>query len=185
MLIYIKQFIRAIIGPPKVTFGSKGENVTIEQNCNFGHPQNIHIGSNVFIGEATNIYALGGCTIKDGAIIADHVDIRTANHHYDGQDLECIPFDKTVFLQPVVIEENVWIASHAVILPGVAVGEGAVVAAGAVVTKDVPPLAIVGGNPARVIKYRDADLYNKLKAEGKHYLALDSGKGIQYILKKK
>ncbi len=185
MLVYLRRFVRAILGPSKVTFGTEGENVTVEPLCNFGHPQNIHIGSNVFIGEATSIYALGGCTIKDGAILADHVDIRTANHHYDGPGLESVPFDKKIFLQSVVIEENVWIASHAVILPGVTVGEGAVVAAGAIVTKDVPPLAVVGGNPARVIKYRDADLYNRLKAEGKHYFTLDKEKSIQYIPKEK
>lgn len=185
MLVYFKRFIRSILGPPKVIFGTEGENVIVGPFCNFGHPQNIHIGSNVFIGEATSIYALGGCTIRDGVMLADHVDIRTANHHYDGADLESIPFDQKIFLQPVVIEENAWIASHAVILPGVTVGEGAVVAAGAIVTKDVPPLAVVGGNPAKVIKYRDAHVYTRLKAEGQHYLVLKKDRGIQYIHKEK
>lgn len=171
MLRYLKRLIRIVSGPPKVVFGSKGENTTICDDCIFGNAQNIHIGNNVYIGERTAIYAQGGCTIKDGAIIADRVDIRTANHHYDGDDLGAIPFDEIVYQQPVVIGENCWIASHVIILPGVTVGEGAVVAAGAVVTKDVPPLAVVGGNPAKVIKYRDAGIYNKLKAEGKQYLA--------------
>ena len=81
------------------------------------------------------------------------MDIRTANHYYDGEDLHYLPFDEKVLISPVVIEENVWIASHAIILPGVTIGEGAVVGAGAVVAHDVPPWTIVAGNPAVVKGY--------------------------------
>lgn len=173
MLLLLKRLARFLIGPKKIVFGSLGENTRISANCVFGNPQNIHIGKNVQIGEQTCIYAQGGCTIKDGAIIADRVDIRTANHHYDGPDLKALPFDEVVYRQPVVIEENCWIASRVILLPGVTIGEGAVVAAGAVVTKDVPPMAVVGGNPAKVIKYRDPLVYEKLKVEGRQYLAVE------------
>lgn len=179
MLLYLKRLGRLIIGPPKVVFGSIGENTVISPDCEFGNPENIHIGNNVRIGEKTVIFAQGGCTIKNGVILADRVDIRTTNHHYDGADLEAIPFDEIVYRQPVVLEENCWIASHAILLPGVTIGEGAVVAAGAVVTKDVPPLAIVGGNPARIIRYRDADIYRHLKSEGKHYLSTQ--RQVKYV----
>ena len=66
-----------------------------------------------------------------------------------------------------MIGDCVWFGNKVTVLGGVTIGEGAIIAAGAVVTKDVPPLAIVGGNPAKVIKYRNADHYFKLKAEGK------------------
>ena len=70
----------------------------------------------------------------------------------------------------MVIGENCWIATHVIFVRGVTVGEGAIIGMGAVVTKDVPPLAVVAGNPARIIKYRDREVYERLKAEGKIYL---------------
>ena len=62
-----------------------------------------------------------------------------------------------------------WFGDNIIINPGVKIGEGAVVFAGSVVTKDVPPLALVGGNPAKVIRYRDENLYYKLKSEKKFF----------------
>lgn len=138
--------------------------------CDFGHIDNIILGDNVYIGEGTKIYAQGKVTIKSGTIIADTVDIRTSNHYYDGGDLNMLPFDEKVLVNPVTIEENVWVASHVLILPGVTIGEGAVIAAGAVVTKDVPAFSIVGGNPARVIKYRDVERYRKLNSSGRIFM---------------
>ena len=88
----------------------------------------------------------------------------TQNHNYEG---ELIPYDNTYVKKPVMIGDCVWFGNKVTVLGGVTIGEGAIIAAGAVVTKDVPPLAIVGGNPAKVIKYRNADHYFKLKAEGK------------------
>lgn len=84
--------------------------------------------------------------------------------------MDYLPFDEKVLISPVVIEENVWVASHAIILPGVTVGEGAVVAAGSVVTKSVPSCAVVGGNPAKVIKYRDRERYIKLKGSKRIFM---------------
>ena len=144
---------------------SKGENVFISESCEFGNPENITIEDNVVIGEKCCIFALGEVAIKRGAILADRVDIRTANHYYDGDELNYIPFDEKVIVKPVEIGENVWIASHVLILPGVKIGEGAIVAAGSVVTKDVEPFAVVGGNPAKVIKYRNKERYMELKSK--------------------
>lgn len=151
-------------------FASQGENVVISSNVNFGNPENITLESNIFIGESCSIYAQGKVTIMAGTILADHVDIRSANHYYDGNDLNFLPFDQKVLVKPVVIGKNVWIASHVVILPGVTVGEGAVIAAGSIVTKSIPSLAVVGGNPARIIKYRDKERYLKLKSEEKLFM---------------
>jgi maltose O-acetyltransferase len=78
-----------------------------------------------------------------------------------------LPYDKVRIKKAVVIEDCVWIGESVCIVPGVTIGEGAIVAMGSVVTRDVPPLAVVGGAPARVIKMRDAEIYWKLKSEGK------------------
>ena len=84
-----------------------------------------------------------------------------------------IPYDKRMITKEVVIGENVWIGTNVIILPGVTIGEGAVVGAGAVVSKDVPPCAVVGGNPAKILKYRNQEKYNELKAQGKVYLDME------------
>lgn len=170
LIVYLKRLMKLVVDPKPIQFKSKGVNVIIEPHCEFGNPENIEIGNNVRIGEKTQIIAQGGCIIKDGAILADRVDIRTANHCYDDDQLTMIPFDERLVLKPVIIEENVWIASHTVILPGVTIGEGAVVAAGAIVTKDVPPFAVVGGNPAKIIKYRNKEKYLELKEQGKIFM---------------
>lgn len=90
----------------------------------------------------------------------------TQNHNYEG---EAIPYDSTYVRKEINIGDCVWLGNRVIIMGGVTIGEGAIIAAGAVVTKDVPACAIVGGNPARIIKYRDKDHYFKLKSEGKFH----------------
>lgn len=88
----------------------------------------------------------------------------TENHNYEG---ELIPYDRTYIVKEIIIDECVWIGSRVMILGGVHVGEGAIIQAGSVVVKDVPPLAIVGGNPAQVFKWRNKEHFIKMKEEGK------------------
>lgn len=83
-----------------------------------------------------------------------------------------LPYDDIYEVKDVEIGDNVWIGADVSIMAGVRIGEGAVVAACSCVTKDVPPMALVGGNPAKVIKYRDEEKYNKLKERGQIYLKL-------------
>ncbi len=171
----IKRLMRKITaisrgGDKSTPVKNMGNNCIIMPDCVFGNADNIFLENNVYVGEGTRIYAQGKVTVKSGVIIADTVDIRTANHFYDGIGLNMIPFDEKILVSPVTIEENVWIASHALILPGVKIGEGAIVAAGAVVTKDVPAFAVVGGNPARILKYRDKERYYQLKTAGKVFM---------------
>lgn len=90
--------------------------------------------------------------------------IITSNHNYEG---DALPYDYTDIVKDVKIEDFVWIGNRVMILPGVTIGEGAIVQAGAVVVNDVPPCAIVGGNPARVFKYRDREHFERLKQEMK------------------
>ncbi len=105
---------------------------------------NVHIGKNVFINNDFLCMARGGITIEDGVMIAPRVMVLTANHDlYNHYVLKC---------SPVRICRNAWIGAGAIILAGVTIGENAIVAAGAVVTKDVAPNTVVGGNPAKIIK---------------------------------
>lgn len=90
--------------------------------------------------------------------------IITSNHNYDLGTK--IPYDETEILKKVIIGDNVWFGDRVIVLGGVEIGEGAIIQAGAVVVKSVPPYAIVGGNPAKVFKYRNAEHYNVLKSKG-------------------
>ncbi len=92
--------------------------------------------------------------------------IITENHNYEGKQ---IPYDETYVIKEVTIGDCVWLGNRVIVMGGVTIGEGAIVAAGAVVTKDVPPLAIVGGNPAKIIKYRNSEHYYKLKEENRFH----------------
>ena len=106
----------------------------------------IRLGKNVFINHLCSFLDLGGITIEDNVMIGPRVNITSENHPVD------ISTRKTLIPAKVVVKRNAWIGAGATILPGVTIGENAVVAAGAVVTKDVPDNTIVGGVPAKVIK---------------------------------
>jgi acetyltransferase-like isoleucine patch superfamily enzyme len=108
---------------------------------------NIRIGRNVFINQNCTMYDLGGIDIAEDVIVGPNVSVLTCAH-----PLECSKRHSFVIAKPVVIRKNVWIAADATILGGVTVGENSVIAAGAVVTKDVPSDTLVGGNPAKVIR---------------------------------
>ncbi|WP_296611999.1 sugar O-acetyltransferase [Sphingomonas sp.] len=109
--------------------------------------RDIRVGRNVFINQNCTIYDLGGVDIGDDVLIGPNVSIITTGH-----PLEPSRRRDGVTAAPIVIERNVWIAAGATIIGGVTVGENSVVAAGAVVTKDVPPNSLVAGVPAKVIR---------------------------------
>ncbi|MBT1707924.1 sugar O-acetyltransferase [Fulvivirgaceae bacterium PWU5] len=113
-------------------------------HTNFG--KHIKLGKNVFINHACSFLDMGGITIEDDVLIGPKVSLITENHPADPSKR------KFLDLKPIVIQKNVWIGAGAVILPGVTVGENSIVAAGAVVNKDVPANAVVGGVPARLLK---------------------------------
>lgn len=156
----------------KIRLKKVGTNVQILYDNMFVDEHNIEIGDNVYIGFGGYYVGSGGIKIGSGTIIAHKVEILTRNHNYNSKDLNSVPYDKKYILKSAVIGENCWIGSHVCILPGVTIGEGAVIGMGSVVTEDVPKYAVVGGNPAKVLKYRDIDIYNKLKEENKIYLKL-------------
>lgn len=107
----------------------------------------ISVGRNVFVNQNCTFYDLGGLDIADDVMIGPNVSIITSGHPIEPSQRRA-----SVIAKPIVIERNVWIAAGAIIIGGVTVGENSVVAAGSVVTKDVPPNTLVGGNPALVIR---------------------------------
>lgn len=111
----------------------------------------------------TFIECSGGVEIGKYFHVGRGLTIFSSNHNY--RSAKSIPYDEVDILKPVVIEDCVWIGSNVSIVPGVRIGEGSVVGMGAVVTKDVPPGSIVGGNPAKIIGNRDMATYLRLKAE--------------------
>jgi acetyltransferase-like isoleucine patch superfamily enzyme len=143
---------RIEIGPHTV---SRGE-------CRVLHPTgSIKIGSYCYIGDHTRIWSAVGVTIGNQVLIAHSVNIHDNDSHpksasrrhlqtveiFSGPD-----FDMTdVAMAPIIIEDDVWIGFNAAIMKGVTVGRGAIVGAAAVITKDVPPFAIMAGNPARQV----------------------------------
>ena len=104
----------------------------------------------------------GGIIIGDNFHSARGLIILTQNHNWKG---EALPYDNTVIKKQVNIGDNVWIGMNVIILPGVKIGEGCIIQAGSVVSKNIPDLAIAGGNPATVISYRFSDHYHKLKKD--------------------
>lgn len=122
----------------------KSTTVFIPFYTNFG--RHIKIGKRVFINHACTFLDMGGITIEDDVQIGPKVNLITENHPVDPQRR------KHLDLKPIILKQNCWIGAGATILPGVTVGENSIVAAGAVVNKDVPTNTIVGGVPVRVIK---------------------------------
>ena len=108
--------------------------------------KNITVGKNVFINSGCKFQDQGGITIGDDTLIGHNVVLATLNHGIAPEERH------DLFPAPIHIGKNVWIGANAVVLPGVAIGDHAVIAAGAVVTKDVPANAVVGGIPAKVIR---------------------------------
>ena len=113
-------------------------------HTNFG--RHTTLGKNVFINHACSFLDLGGITIEDNVMLGPRVNLTSENHPVE------VSRRKTLVPGAVLIKKNAWIGAGATILPGVTIGENSVVAAGAVVRKDVPPNTVVGGVPAKVLK---------------------------------
>jgi acetyltransferase-like isoleucine patch superfamily enzyme len=123
-----------------------GRNCTIRRGIYLASPNELTVGEGSFLGRAS-LYCTGGVKIGRNVNISDGVVIITAKHDVNSPEFGAR-------YEPIEIGDWAWLATSAIILAGITVSEGAVVAAGAVVTKDVPPYAIVGGNPAKVIGER-------------------------------
>lgn len=158
------RFVRAFffifdgkVAPAKSSFLFFGDNVTITPPIYVGNPKNISIGDNVGIGPYARISAINArFIIKGYCSIAEGLTVHTGNHaRLIGRFVSDVKDDEKPvgYDKDIIIENDVWIGSNVTILSGVHIGRGATVAAGAVVVKDVLPYSIVGGVPARFIKF--------------------------------
>lgn len=126
--------------------------VNISADVHLSTGRNVRIGNRSGLGPGCRVY--GGLIMGDQVMVGPDVAFLSENHRFDDPNLPMGEQGRTE-REPPRIEDGAWIGLRATILPGRVVGEGAVVGACAVVTRDVPPYAIVGGNPARVIGHRD------------------------------
>ena len=133
-------------------FDRAGRGINVEKNANFGTGAGIIIGD--YSGLGINCKVRGPLEIGDNVMMGPDVIIFTSNHETSRTDIPMRGQGSTE-PQKVTIESDVWIGARVIILPGVTIGKGAILAAGAVVTKDVPDYAVVGGVPAKVLKYRN------------------------------
>lgn len=115
--------------------------------CRVWQPWNLTMGDYASLSADVDCYTVAPITLGDNATVSQGVKLCTASHDITSEIME-------LTYKPITIGANAWIAGWSIVLPGVTIGEGAVVAAGAVVTKDVVPWTVVGGNPARFIKKR-------------------------------
>lgn len=141
-----------IICTGPVTIGERCEirdDAVIDAQCG-----PVTLGRRVGVNPFCILYGAGGLTIGNEVLIAAHTVVIPSNHRFDRLDVPI--YDQGTTQKGVNIGSDVWLGTCVVVLDGVTIGEGAVVAAGAVVTRDVAPQAIVGGVPARLLRMRDA-----------------------------
>lgn len=145
-ILFVQKFYTFLMS---FRFGSFGKNSLLTTPSDFILTKNIFIGNEVFINKHCLLSAYEKIIIKDNVQIGFRSMLLTSNYtlYFDPKRKQ-----REKIFKPIVIEEGVFICSSVVILPGVTVGYGSVVAAGSVVTKDVPPMTLVAGVPAKVIR---------------------------------
>ncbi|WP_241535928.1 acyltransferase [Indiicoccus explosivorum] len=157
VIVFYKAFYKYIMMPMKKSmFAECGKNVYIGRRSTFIY-NNIHLGNNISIGSDANfICGLAKIIIKDKVMFGPHVFIITGSHRMDviGEYMIDIKDKLPENDLDVVIEEDVWVGANVIILKGVTIGRGSVIAAGSIVTKNVEPYSIYAGVPARKIKER-------------------------------
>jgi maltose O-acetyltransferase len=129
-----------------------GEGTWVDRLCNFGSGRGLSLGTNSNIGKRA--WLLGDVTIGDDVVMAPEVIAISSNHEFADTTIP-IRLQGQTQSRPIFVGNDVWLGARCIILPGVRVGDHAIVGAGSVVTKDVEPWAIVGGNPARLIRRRN------------------------------
>ncbi|KAK1933800.1 Maltose O-acetyltransferase [Phytophthora citrophthora] len=128
--------------------GAKGQKCFIEApfHCDYGY--NIRLGDDVYMNVGCVLLDVCPITIGNRVLLAPNVQLYTASHPLDPKKRAA----KLEIGKPITIEDDAWIGGNVVIVPGVTIGRGAVIGAGSVVTKDVPPMCVFAGNPAKFIK---------------------------------
>lgn len=139
-------------------------NVKLGKNVRLAFPHLITLGDHSYIGDDSFIQAQGGVVVGNHSILGSRVVILSVNHNFENPT--SLPYDQGEIYGPVHIGEYVWIGMGSMICPGVTIGDAAVTLMGAVVTRDVPPMAIVGGNPAAIVGKRDEKKTRELMEKG-------------------
>lgn len=137
----------------------------LDKRFEIRHPNNLSIGYKSVVSGDLFINALGGVKIGKYCHIAKGLTIYSHNHNWKSE--EFIPYDDKNILKSVRIGDCVWIGCNVTISPGVQIGNGAIISSGAVVFGEIPPCAIVRGNPANVIGFRNKEVFEKLYYEEK------------------
>lgn len=173
LLLLVKKMYRNYMRKKnKKKFGKVGKNVIIPNNLkNISRPNNIFFEDYTSIGEDSFLYATeeSKIIIGTGSIIGPRCKIITSNHNYCSEDLRAIPFDNRNLVQDIIIKEGVWIGESVIILAGVTIGKGVIIGSGSIVTKNLPDYAIAAGNPAKVIKFRNEEVFDDLLRKGAFY----------------
>lgn len=154
-----------IVRLEKKLFGSTGENIYVNPPFYIDYGKHIFMGNNVYCNMDCVFLDVNTITIGNNVMLGPRVNLFTAGHPIDAD----VRISDLEFGLPIVIEDKVWIGGNATILPGVTVGENSIVAAGAVVTKDVPANSIVGGNPARLIRMINEEDKSFWESKSKQY----------------
>jgi acetyltransferase-like isoleucine patch superfamily enzyme len=132
--------------------GACGRSPVFHTNVRMTNPKHLRIGDFCAFGDGTFLTASGGITLGNHVATGPDAKIWSVNHRYEDPDT---PWMKQGYeLKPVFIEDDVWIGAAAFIKPGVRIGRGAIISGGTVLSKSVPPFAIVAGNPGRVVGWR-------------------------------
>lgn len=139
----------------------------IENSVILSDEQNMEFGGKVYVGIDCRFYAEGGLKIGAYTKFGQQCIILTTNHNHSSHTR--VPYDHIGLTRSVEIGKNCWIGIRSIIMSGVKIDDGAIVAAGSVVTKSVPKCAIVGGNPAKIIGWRDKKEYERLEKAGLNY----------------
>ncbi len=126
----------------------------------------LHLGDHVNINPNAVIMGKAPIYIGNYFHCGMNMTLISSNHNYNGDK---IPYDDTHIAKEIIIKDCVWLGHNVIILPGVTIGEGAIIGAGAVVSKDIPDLAIAVGNPIKIIKYRNSEHYYSLKEKGQFH----------------
>ena len=150
----------------RICYMKLAENVVIYHGAEIRAPYKIRIGKGSIIGDNSILDGRNGISIGDNVVFASNVKIWTEQHDHRDPWFRC----GTQEHKPVIIDDRAWIGSHTIILHSVHIGEGAVVAAGAVVTKDVEPYTIVAGIPAKKVGNRNTDLRYVMDGTHRHFI---------------
>lgn len=161
----------------RASFARLGEGVEFGETLYVEFPDRVKVGNYTYIGPWVKIYGRGGLNIGDNVMIAPEVLIQTSMHRY--HDASMVPYDNIELLRPVTVGNGVWLGQRCILMPGVEIAEGCIVAAGAVVTKSCSTGEIVGGNPARVIGYRNMEHYWECVNSDQLFLKVARGSSLE------